>query len=55
MRPCRAIFGLLLIVCLAGLAVGLLSWLRVLDLTGLGYIGLFAVFGIIYLISQMRR
>ena len=55
MKPRRAAFGLLLILCLAGLAAGLLSWLHVLDLTGLGYVGLFAVFGAIYLLTQMRR
>jgi len=55
MRPRRAAFGLLLIVILAGLAAGLLYWLHVLDLTGLGYVGLVAVLAAIYLISQMRR
>jgi hypothetical protein len=55
MKPRRAAFGLLLLVCLAGLAVGVLWWLHVLDLSGLGYVGLLAVFGAIYLITQMRR
>jgi len=55
MKPRRAVFGLLLIVCFAGLAVALLSWLHVLDLSGLGYVGLFTVFAAIYLFTQMRR
>jgi len=55
MRTRTAVLGLLLVLCMAAAASGLLYWLDLLNVTALSYVGLFVVFAGILLISQRRR
>jgi len=53
MRPRLVVFCLLLIVW--AVVVGVLYWLRILDLMAVGYISLFTLFAAVYLIDQIRH